>query len=126
VFRRFEKIAGRRGRRGARLLAQGDRVRAGQLVHRLRGVAANLGATEVASQALELEQALRSEDEAALALRLARLEGALATVLEAARELPADLPPGDPAPPDADGVAGDEIERSAPRRVGAFTRFATK
>ncbi|MFS2082900.1 Hpt domain-containing protein, partial [Telluria sp. Tellsp99] len=64
--------------------------------HRLRGVAANLGATDVASQALELEQALRSEDEAALALRLARLGAALSIVLEAARDLPA--PEARPAP----------------------------
>jgi hypothetical protein len=55
-------------------------------------VAANLGATDVAGQALELEQALRSEDKAALALRLARLDAALRIVLDAARDLPAPQP----------------------------------
>jgi CheY-like chemotaxis protein len=107
VFRRFESSQGGVVAEVRALLADGDRVRAGQLVHRLRGVAANLGATEVASQALDLEQALRGEDEAALALRLARLEAALATVLQAARELPAE--PADPAP---DGEhARDEMEQ---------------
>jgi HPt (histidine-containing phosphotransfer) domain-containing protein len=103
------------------LLAQGDRVRAGQLVHRLRGVAANLGATTVASLALELEEALRSEDEAALALRLARLDESLATVLEAARELPAESSAEDAAAPPA-GVANNEMERQALRDALAHLR----
>jgi PAS domain S-box-containing protein len=84
-------------------LAEGDRKGAGEAVHRLRGVAANLGATEVARHALELEGALRSEDEAALALRLARLDAALATVLDAARELAAqEAQPPAPAQPAPD------------------------
>ncbi|WP_229411307.1 MULTISPECIES: PAS domain-containing protein [unclassified Massilia] len=99
VLRRFERSQGGVVHEVRGLLASGDRTGAGQLMHRLRGVAANLGATEVASQSLALEQALRGEDESALALRLARLESALATVLEAARELPAEVPaeapPGD-------------------------------
>jgi hypothetical protein len=79
----------------------------------------------VASQALELEQALRSEDEAALALRLARLEAALATVLEAARSLPAE-PAREPPPRRRTVLPGMNGTAGAPRRVGAFTRFATK
>jgi PAS domain S-box-containing protein len=86
-------------------LAQGDRKAAGEAVHRLRGVAANLGAAGVEREALALEGALRSEDEAALALRLARLDEAMSTVLAAARGLPAhDAPmqaqsPASPAAP---------------------------
>jgi CheY-like chemotaxis protein len=126
VFRRFEGSQGGVVDEVRALLAQGDRVRAGQLAHRLRGVAANLGATQVASHALALEEALRSEDEAALALRLARLEGALATVLEAARELPDALP----AEPDGDGQDGasetgiiaDEMERRTLRDALAHLR----
>jgi len=97
VLRRFEHSQGGVLDEVRSLLAAGDRVRAGQLIHRLRGVAANLGATEVAGQALDLEQALRSDPEPALTLRLARLEGAMATVLETARSLPEDpalAPPG--------------------------------
>jgi CheY-like chemotaxis protein/HPt (histidine-containing phosphotransfer) domain-containing protein len=109
VFKRFESSQGGVVKEVRDLLAVGDRVRAGQLIHRLRGVAANLGATELAGQALDLEQALRSDDEAALALRLARLEGALATVLDTARELQLDAP----AAPQGAGLADDEMERSA-------------
>jgi len=105
LFKRFEHShAGAVGAIRA-LLDAGDRGGASQAAHRLRGVAANLGATDVAGQALALELALRSEDASALALRLARLEAALAVVLDAARELPepaqdaapAPAPPEDPA-----------------------------
>jgi PAS domain S-box-containing protein len=89
LFKRFESSQGGAVADIRALLDAGDRAGAGQAAHRLRGVAANLGATDVAGQALELEQALRSEDDAALALRLARLDAALAIVLEAARDLPA-------------------------------------
>jgi two-component system sensor histidine kinase/response regulator len=122
VFRRFESSQGGVVGEVRGLLAQGDRVRAGQLVHRLRGVAANLGATVVASLALALEHALRSEDEAALALRLARLEEALATVLEAARDLPADLPAHLPANAPTDSVVSDEMERTVLRDALAHLR----
>jgi len=106
LFKRFEHshadaVAGIRAR-----LDAGDRTGASQAAHRLRGVAANLGATEVAGQALALELALRSEDASALALRLARLDAALAVVLDAARELPMpDLDAPAPAAPPADDAA---------------------
>jgi two-component system, sensor histidine kinase and response regulator len=109
VFRRFESSQGRVADEVRSLLAAGDRVHAGQLIHRLRGVAANLGATELAGQALAFEQALRFDDDAALALRLARLEGAMATVLEAARGLPPEAP--DDAP--AGALAEGEMEQPA-------------
>jgi CheY-like chemotaxis protein/HPt (histidine-containing phosphotransfer) domain-containing protein len=115
VFRRFESSQGSVVIEVRELLAQGDRGRAGQLVHRLRGVAANLGATEVASLALALEGALRSEDEAALALRLARLEAAMAVVLDAARELPDEAPA-------SETLADDEMERRTLRDALAHLR----
>jgi PAS domain S-box-containing protein len=122
VFRRFESSQGGVVDEVRALLAQGDRTRAGQLVHRLRGVAANLGATTVASLALALEEALRCEDEAALALRLARLEEALATVLEAARELPTDFSLESAAAEPQDGVVNNEMERQALRDALAHLR----
>jgi PAS domain S-box-containing protein len=97
VFRRLENSQGGTLDEVRALLRQGDRQGAQQLVHRLRGVAANLGATEVAALALDLEQALRSANEAALALRLARLDSALQVVLEAARELDVQAVPVEPA-----------------------------
>jgi PAS domain S-box-containing protein len=118
VFKRFESSQGGVIAEVRTLLADGDRVRAGQLIHRLRGVAANLGATEVASQALDLEQALRFDDEAALALRLVRLDAALATVLQAARELPAEA-----AVPSADyELAEDGMEQRTLRDALAHLR----
>jgi CheY-like chemotaxis protein/HPt (histidine-containing phosphotransfer) domain-containing protein len=122
VFRRFESSQGGVVGEVRAVLAQGDRGRAGQLVHRLRGVAANLGATTVASLALELEEALRSEDEAALALRLARLEEALSTVLEAARDLPADFCAVGTATAPQDGVVCNDMERQALRDALAHLR----
>jgi two-component system sensor histidine kinase/response regulator len=77
-------------------LAAGERGAAARTLHRLRGVAANLGALEVARLALGLEGAAAVENEAALAQRLAILEAAMDTVLHAARALPA--PPDDSAP----------------------------
>jgi CheY-like chemotaxis protein/HPt (histidine-containing phosphotransfer) domain-containing protein len=112
VFRRFATSQGGVPDEVRASLAEGDRTRAGQLVHRLRGVAANLGATGVAACALELEQALRSEDEAALALRLARLQDALALVLDAAHALPAELSTEPPSNIDAAApAAADEMEQ---------------
>jgi CheY-like chemotaxis protein len=108
VFRRFAGSQDGVAAELRALLAAGDRVRAARLLHRLRGVAANLGATGVAAHALGLEQALRGEDEAALAQGLARLEDALATVLEAARRLP-DVPAGAAGP----GLADGEMEQRA-------------
>jgi PAS domain S-box-containing protein len=97
VLRRLESSQGGTLDEVRALLRRGDRHGAQQLVHRLRGVAANLGASEVAALALDLEQALRSADEAALSLRVARLESALQVVLAAARELDAQAAPCVPA-----------------------------
>jgi PAS domain S-box-containing protein len=105
LFKRFESSQGGAVADIRTLLDAGDRTGASQAAHRLRGVAGNLGAIEVAQQALELEQALRSEDAAALALRLARLDAALQVVLDAARDLA--VPPAAPAPVSAaDSPAG--------------------
>ena len=99
LFKRLEASQGGAVAEARACLAAGDRSGAGQTVHRLRGVAANLGATEVARLALEVEAALRAEDQAALTLRLARLEAALDTVLQAARALPEPDGGAEPAAP---------------------------
>ena len=65
----------------------GERGAAGQLAHRLRGVSANLGATEAAGAAHALEQALRDADDGTVRLRLADLARALDAVAATAREL---------------------------------------
>ncbi|WP_273161426.1 response regulator [Massilia timonae] len=65
----------------------GERGAAGQLAHRLRGVSANLGATEAAEAAHALEHALRDADDGTVRLRLADLARALDAVAATAREL---------------------------------------
>jgi HPt (histidine-containing phosphotransfer) domain-containing protein len=118
VFRRFERSQAGVAAELRALLAAGDRAGAGQLAHRLRGVASNLGADGVARHALDLEQALRTEDEAAPARHLAQLEDALATVLAAARALPAELP----VEAAASGHAGGGMERRAVQDALAHLR----
>ncbi|MBQ5947580.1 PAS domain-containing protein [Massilia sp. ST3] len=65
----------------------GDRHAAQGVTHRLRGVAANLGAVDVARTAHELELALRNEDHPTVVLRLAELAAALDIAAAGAREL---------------------------------------
>ena len=94
-------------------LDAGERGTAGQLAHRLRGVAANLGATAAADAAHALEQALRADDDGTVRLRLADLARALDGVTATARALgvsraKADADgegDGDGAPPLADDGA---------------------
>ena len=69
------------------LVEAGDRHTAQQATHRLRGVAANLGAVDVARLAHELELALRSEAHPTVVLRLAELAAALEIAAAGAREL---------------------------------------
>ena len=100
LFKRFTDTQGGALDEVRAHLAAGERAAAARTLHRLRGVAANLGATELAREALEVEAALKGEADAALALRLARLQATLDTVLDAARALPAPDPhaPGTTAP----------------------------
>ncbi|MFK3738002.1 response regulator [Massilia sp. TN1-12] len=97
LFGRFTQSQGGAADAIRASLAAGDRVGASHAAHRLRGVAANLGATEVARLALELEQALRGDAAAAPAPQrlLLELDRALHQVLDAARDL---APPDGPAP----------------------------
>ncbi|QJE03569.1 response regulator [Massilia forsythiae] len=74
-------------------LARGDRDGAGHAAHRLRGVAANLGALDVARHALAVEQALHGA-QTAVAPALAQLEQALATAAATARAMPQQRPSG--------------------------------
>ncbi|MES2150462.1 MAG: response regulator [Pseudomonadota bacterium] len=87
LFKRFESSQGGTLSEVRNLLRGADRHSAIQLVHRLRGVAANLGATGLAEHALEFEHALRGADDAELMTRLAGLDEELAILLEAARNL---------------------------------------
>ncbi|HEX8405183.1 MAG TPA: response regulator [Duganella sp.] len=97
LLKRFEQSQGGTVDEVRALLAAGQRQQAGQALHRLRGVAANLGASEVARETALAEAALRLDNTAApaapgpvLSEALERLEAALATVADGARALASD------------------------------------
>jgi HPt (histidine-containing phosphotransfer) domain-containing protein len=89
LLRRFVQSQGDSVDEVRRLLAAGQRQQAGQTLHRLRGVAANLGASEVARRTAQVEAALHDGHPEQLDPLLAALQAALATVAAGARRLPA-------------------------------------
>ncbi|MEW6020702.1 MAG: PAS domain-containing protein [Pseudomonadota bacterium] len=93
------------------LATAGDAEGALQLTHRLRGVAGNLGAAGVATQALCLEGALRGADQAGVTACLAALDAAMASVLAGAVEL------------DQVSVAAVPATTTAPVRRDALARL---
>ncbi|MEJ7807955.1 MAG: Hpt domain-containing protein, partial [Telluria sp.] len=98
----FERSQGGTLAEVRQLLRQGDREAPVALVHRLRGVAANLGAADFAALALDFEHALRSGSMVDLVERLDVLEGELAKLMVAARQL--EMPAvAEVAPPQGDG-----------------------
>ncbi|ATQ79114.1 diguanylate cyclase [Massilia violaceinigra] len=94
LFKRFENSQGQTLDEVRALLRGEQRQEAIQLVHRLRGVAANLGASELAALAFDFEQALRGAGSAELTVRLGALDKALQAVFETARALPAPAAAG--------------------------------
>jgi CheY-like chemotaxis protein/nitrogen-specific signal transduction histidine kinase/HPt (histidine-containing phosphotransfer) domain-containing protein len=87
LLKRFERSQGGTVAEVRALLAAGQRQQAAQALHRLRGVAANLGAAEVARLTAHAETALRDADGLALPASLKQLELALAVVGRTARQL---------------------------------------
>jgi len=114
LFKRFAAAQAGTVQEARAQLAAGEYGAAARTVHRLRGVAANLGALEVARHALAFEGAAADEaaagdgavDEAAPARHLARLEAAMATVVRAARGLAEDDGPEDGAHAPATAAGG--------------------
>ena len=91
LLKRFEQSQGGAVGEVRRLLASGQRQQAAQVLHRLRGVAANLGASEVARLSAAVEAVLHdgAADTLALPAALGRLEQALDLVTRTARGLAA-------------------------------------
>ena len=91
LLRRFEQSQGGTAAEVGALLAAGQHQQAGQSLHRLRGVAANLGATEVARLCSAAEAELRqpAPDPGPLHATLTQLERALRQVAAGARQLAA-------------------------------------
>ena len=100
--RLLQGFAGEMSDLPARLQAEldrGDRLDAAQRLHRLRGVAANLGALELAEQVSELERAIRAGQPsaagvAALAARLLGLSAAIESGLASLESQAKPAPPG--------------------------------
>jgi two-component system sensor histidine kinase/response regulator len=117
LLKRFESSQGATLDEVRALLRGGHRQDALQLVHRLRGVAANLGANELAALAFEVEQALRADADAdadadaRLAPRLDQLDQALQAVFASARALPAPPAAGKTQP--GDGAQADAAQLDA-------------
>jgi PAS domain S-box-containing protein len=97
LLKRFEQSQGGAVAEVRALLTAGERQQALQVLHRLRGVAANLGATDVARLSAAAEAVLHDEhaDTLAMPAALGRLEQALELVTRTARNLAApaqDIP----------------------------------
>jgi PAS domain S-box-containing protein len=87
LFKRFESSQGGTLAEVRQLLRADQREASLALVHRLRGVAANLGAADFAAHALDFEHALRNGVMADLFERLDVLDVELARLMAAARRL---------------------------------------
>jgi CheY-like chemotaxis protein len=101
-----------------RLLAAGDGAAAARLLHRLRGVAANVGAVEAARLATEAEAAIKDGREAAVPDLLAALDTAMAAVAAAAAAV--DHPAPGKAPPEA--IAAETLREELSRLAGLLAR----
>lgn len=97
LLRQFEASQGGAVSEVRNFLAAGRVSEATGAVHRLKGIAANLGAVEVAGVAAELEMALKAGEVGGAADSLGRLQAAMSALLEAVRRLPQALPSTFPA-----------------------------
>jgi CheY-like chemotaxis protein/HPt (histidine-containing phosphotransfer) domain-containing protein len=105
LLKRFEQSQGNAVNAVRAMLAAGQRQPAAQALHKLRGVAANLGATDVARLTADAEAVLHdaAADSLALPAALNRLEQALELVTRTARNLAApthSIPDGNTPTPD--------------------------
>ncbi|OEZ55622.1 Hpt domain protein [Duganella sp. HH105] len=114
MLKRFEQSQGGTVTEVRALLADGQRQQAAQSLHRLRGVAANLGASEVASLTAAAEAVLRQDpDLAQLQAALDPLEQALQRVAAGARQLSAAAPAPASDIPISNNVAHDLPQKLA-------------
>jgi PAS domain S-box-containing protein len=106
LLKRFENSQGDAVQEVRDCLAQDKRYAATRVLHRLKGVAANLGATEVARLSAQAETAVAEGQDSSAAALLLSLEQALDTVFKAARDLPL------PAPSAASGTAVSNLPQA--------------
>jgi two-component system, sensor histidine kinase and response regulator len=106
LLKRFENSQGDAVEETRRLLAQGQTEQAGQQLHRLCGVAANLGASAVADLSARAGKALKAGQGQAADSLLAQLEQAMGVVIEGTRPLPLPFSQAAPAGSPVDLRAG--------------------
>jgi CheY-like chemotaxis protein len=99
LLKRFENSQGGAVQEVRDCLASNKRYAATRVLHRLKGVAANLGATDVARLSAQAEAALAEGQDSSAAALLLSLEQALAVVTTAARALPLPVPAAPGSPP---------------------------
>ena len=114
LLQRFDQSQGGTVAEVKALLAAGQRQQAAQSLHRLRGVAANLGASEVAALTAAAEAVLRQDpDMAQLQAALDPLEQALQRVAAGACQLSAAAPAPASDIPGSNNVAHDLPQKLA-------------
>jgi HPt (histidine-containing phosphotransfer) domain-containing protein len=98
LLKRFERSQGASVAEINQLLKHEKRHGADQVLHRVKGVAANLGAREIADLCAEAQAALADDDDGTLQTLLRALESAIARLTATARALP------EPEPAQASGA----------------------
>ncbi|MBB5368662.1 MULTISPECIES: PAS domain-containing protein [unclassified Janthinobacterium] len=106
LLKRFENSQGDAVAETRQLLAQGEMEQAQQLLHRLCGVAANLGASAVAGLSARAGKAIKAGQRQAGSTLLEQLEHAMGVVIEGARTLPLPLSHAAPGASQIDLQAG--------------------
>jgi PAS domain S-box-containing protein len=115
LLKRFERSQGASVAEINQLLRQEKRHGADQVLHRVKGVAANLGAREIADLCAEAQAALADDEDSALQTLLRALEDAIARLTATARALP------EPAPTQAPGAAAAGEAGAAGAPAGSST-----
>ncbi len=116
LLRRFIEEQANVAARIAGILDSGDRVRAAQLVHSIKGVAGNLGATEVFAQAQLLERCIkeaRSADQ--INAELLTFSGMMSSLIDA---LKVSLPAEEKSEESAAGQDTALLQKELPRFIG--------
>lgn len=109
LLRRFVEEQANVSTRIAQLLEQGDTTRAAQLVHAIKGVSGNLGATEVFTQAQTLERCIKEARPAPqIENEMKNFAARLSSVISAIR---VSLPAEQPAAGEFDGQAAPQISQ---------------
>ncbi len=121
LLRRFVEEQANVASRIAQLLEQGDTTRAAQLVHAIKGVAGNLGATEVFAQAQTLERCIKesrpaSHIESEMKIFAARLSSLISSLRVA-------LPAEQPVVGEFDGQASPQISQKLNKELPVLIKL---